>query len=392
MAKRSVRDLDVRGKRVFLRADLNVPLTPEGGAGDDTRIRAILPTLRHLIDAGARVVVASHLGRPKGVDESLRLAPVAAALAALLARPVATAGDCVGPEAVGAVARLGPGEVLLLENLRFHPEEEANDPAFARQLAALADLYVNDAFGAAHRAHASTEGIAHLLPSAAGLLLEREVEFLGRAMERPERPYAAVIGGAKVSSKLTVLRSLLARVDKLIIGGGMANTFLRAEGYEVGASRVEDDLLDEARTVMAEAERRHVRLLLPADLVIADAFDANARTMVVAVKSVHKGWQALDIGPMTAKVYARALQGCRTVVWNGPMGVFEMAPFAQGSIAVARAIAALPDCTTIVGGGETAELAAELGLTFSHVSTGGGAALEFLEGRVLPGIAALPDA
>ncbi len=392
MRKKTVRDIDVRDKRVFVRVDLNVPLTPGGGVADDTRIRAVLPTVRYLIDQGAKVILASHLGRPKGVDEALRLTPVAAALGSLLGRPVAAASDCIGPGAEAAVAQLRPGEVLLLENLRFHPEEEKNDPAFAKQLAALADVYVNDAFGAAHRAHASTEGIARLLPAAAGLLMEREIDFLSRAMENPDRPYAAVIGGAKVASKLVVLRSLLERVDKLLIGGGMANTFVAAEGFDLGASRVETELLDEARRVMEEAARRNVRLVLPADLVIADAFDANARTQIVSVKGVHKGWQALDIGPLTVKTYTRALQGCRTVVWNGPMGVFEMEPFAQGSYAMARAIAALPSCTTIVGGGETAQLAQELGLSFSHVSTGGGATLEFLEGKELPGIAALPDA
>lgn len=394
MRKRTIRDVDPRGQSVLVRVDLNVPLDDAGRVADDTRIRAIVPTVRYLAGRGARVILAAHFGRPKGaVVETMRLAPVVAPLAVALGQPVAYARDCVGPEAEAAVAKLTPGDVLLLENLRFHLGEETNDAAFAKQLASLATLYVNDAFGAAHRAHASTEAITHELPSVAGLLMEQEVDILGRAMESPDRPYAAVIGGAKVSSKLKVLRSLIARVDRLLIGGGMANTFIAAEGFAVGDSKIEGDLLDEARAVMAEAESRGARLMLPADVVVADSFAANARTQIVPVKAIPEGWQVLDIGPQSVSIYTRALQGCRTVLWNGPMGVFEWDAFAQGSLGVGRAIADLPDCTTIVGGGETAQLAQRLhAAKFSHISTGGGATLEFLEGRVLPGVAALPDA
>ncbi|HWO93960.1 MAG TPA: phosphoglycerate kinase [Dehalococcoidia bacterium] len=397
MRKKTVRDLDVRERRVFLRADLNVPLDESGRVADDTRIRAIVPTVRYLSDQRARIIIASHLGRPRGVDESLRLAPLRGPLESILGVPMTYVPDCIGPEVQRAVEQLRPASALLLENLRFHPEEEANDQEFARKLASLADVYLNDAFGAAHRAHASTEAIAHLLPSGAGLLMERELTFLGRVVTSPERPYAAVIGGAKVSSKLGVLQALLDKVDLMIIGGGMANTFMRAEGFDMGGSRIEEDLVQEARAIIEQAERRKVRLLLPTDLVVADAFDADARTQIVGVKDVPAGWQALDIGPKTVEVYSRSLEGCRTVVWNGPMGVFEMPLFAQGSLAVGKAIAELTDCTTIVGGGETAQLAAMLqehypGLQFSHISTGGGATLEFLEGRQLPGVAALMDA
>ena len=378
---------------MLLRVDLNVPLTPTGEVADDTRLRAVAPTIAYLAGEGARIVLLAHLGRPDGrVVEGLRLAPVAKALQAALGRSIYYARECVGPEAEAAVAALEPGEVVLLENVRFHAEEEKNDPAFSRKLAALGDIYVNDGFGVSHRAHASTEGVAHLLPAAAGFLMEKEIEFLSKALENPNRPYAAVVGGAKVSTKLTVLRHLLKMVDRLLIGGGMANTFIKAEGFGVGTSRVEDDLLDEARRIMEEAAERKVMLLLPTDVVIADAFAEGASTRIVPVKAIPEGWQALDIGPQSAEVYRAGLAGCQTVFWNGPMGVFEMAPFAQGSYAVARAIAALPHATTILGGGETAQLAQELGLAYTHVSTGGGATLEFLEGRVLPGIAALPDA
>ncbi len=383
----------MRGKRVLLRVDLNVPLTPGGEVADDTRLRAVAPTIDYLADAGARIVLLAHLGRPEGaVVEGLRLGPVAVALQAVLGRPVGYTRECVGPVAAAAVGALGPGDIVLLENVRFHAAEEKNDPAFCQQLAALGDIYVNDGFGVSHRAHASTEGVAHLLPSAAGFVIEKEIEFLSKAAENPDRPYAAVVGGAKVSTKLTVLRHLLDTVDRLLIGGGMANTFIKAEGFGVGASRVEDDLLEEARRIMEAAAERKVRLLLPTDVVVADAFAEGASSRIVPVKAIPEGWQALDIGPQTAEVYRAGLRGCRTVFWNGPMGVFEMAPFAQGSYAVARAVAALPHCTTILGGGETAQLAQELGLAYTHVSTGGGATLEFLEGRVLPGIAALADA
>jgi phosphoglycerate kinase len=391
MRKQTVRDIDVRGKRVLVRVDFNVPL--EGGRIlDDLRIRAALPTIQYLREQHARVILCSHLGRPKGVTEALRLTPIAARLSELLGAPVATASGCVGPEAERAAAALGEGGVLLLENLRFHPEEEANDPAFARQLAALADVYVNDAFGAAHRAHASTEGVAHHLPAVAGLLMEQEIDYLARVVARPERPLGCVIGGAKVSDKIAVLRHLLDKTDVLVIGGGMANSFLKARGVAVGDSLVEDDQLDTARAIEEEAAQRNVRLLLPVDIVIADRFAADAQARTVAVDGVPDGWRIMDVGPRSVETYAEQLGGCRTIVWNGPLGVAEFPQFAKGSEALARALAGL-DAVTIVGGGETAALVQEAGLAerFDHVSTGGGAFLEFLEGRELPGLAALRD-
>jgi len=391
--KQTVRDIDARGKRALVRVDFNVPM--EGGRIlDDLRLRAALPTIEALRQSGAKVILCSHLGRPKGkVVESLRLAPVAARLSELLGAPVATARDCVGPEAEAAVARLREGDVLLLENLRFHGEEEANDPQFVRQLASLADVYINDAFGTAHRAHASTEGVAHHLPAVAGLLMEKEIDYLGRVVADPQRPLGAVIGGAKISDKMAVLRNLLAKADVLVIGGGMANTFLKAQGLAVGDSLVEDDQLDAARGVSEEAQRRGARLLLPVDVVIADRFAADAESRVVPVAEVPEGWRIMDAGPRSIEAYAEALRGCRTVVWNGPLGVAEFPAFAGGSRALAQALAGL-DAVTIVGGGETAALVAEAGLAtkFDHVSTGGGAFLEFLEGRELPGVAALLDA
>ncbi len=393
MRKQTVRDIDARGKRALVRVDFNVPM--EGGRIlDDLRLRAALPTIEALRQSGAKVILCSHLGRPKGkVVESLRLAPVAARLSELLGAPVATARDCVGPEAEAAVARLREGDVLLLENLRFHGEEEANDPQFVRQLASLADVYINDAFGTAHRAHASTEGVAHHLPAVAGLLMEKEIDYLGRVVADPQRPLGAVIGGAKISDKMAVLRNLLAKADVLVIGGGMANTFLKAQGLAVGDSLVEDDQLDAARGVSEEAQRRGARLLLPVDVVIADRFAADAESRVVPVAEVPEGWRIMDAGPRSIEAYAEALRGCRTVVWNGPLGVAEFPAFAGGSRALAQALAGL-DAVTIVGGGETAALVAEAGLAtkFDHVSTGGGAFLEFLEGRELPGVAALLDA
>jgi len=390
--KQTVRDVDVAGKRALVRVDFNVPLD-DGRILDDLRIRAALPTIQYLRERGAHVILCSHLGRPKGnIVESLRLAPVANRLSELLGAPVASAPDCVGPEAGAAVAGLRAGDVLLLENLRFHPEEEANDPDFARQLAALADVYVNDAFGAAHRAHASTEGVARLLPAVAGLLMEQEIDYLSHVLESPERPLAAIIGGAKISDKMGVLRQLLGRVDLLIIGGGMANTFLKAQGRPVGDSLVEGEQLDAARGVIAEAERRGVRLLLPVDVVVADRFAADAQSLTVPADRVPDGWRIMDVGPQSVAAYAEALRDGKTVVWNGPLGVAEFPQFARGSEALARALAEL-DAVTIVGGGETAALVQEAGLAerFDHVSTGGGAFLEFLEGRELPGVAALRD-
>jgi len=392
MRKQTVRDLDVRGRRVLVRVDFNVPLDGTTIL-DDLRIRAALPTIEYLRERGARVVLCSHLGRPKGkVVESLRLAPVADRLAELLGVPVTTASDCVGPEAEAAVAALSDGDVLLLENLRFHAEETANHPAFAKQLAALADCYVDDAFGAAHRAHASTEGVAHLLPAVAGLLMERELDYLARIVAAPARPLGAVIGGAKVSDKLTVLHALLPRTDVLVIGGGMANTFLKAQGLAVGDSLVEDDQLDSARALIQNCDRYDVELLLPDDVVVADRFEADAEAKTVAADAVEPGWRILDVGPDSVARYVEALAGCKTVVWNGPLGVAEWPRFAEGSVALARALAEL-DAVTIVGGGETVALVREAGLAdrFDHISTGGGAFLEALEGRELPGVAALLD-
>jgi phosphoglycerate kinase len=391
IGKKTVRDIDVRGRRVLVRADLNVPIE-NGVITDDTRIRESLPTIRYLLDHGAQVIVCSHLGRPKGPDPALSLAPVAGRMANLLGQEVLFAEDCVGPKAEAAVQAMGH-HVLLLENLRFHPEEEKNDPEFARQLASLAEIFVNDAFGAAHRAHASTEGVTHYLPAVAGLLMEKEVRYLGALVANPPHPFAAVVGGAKVSSKLPAIQHLLPKVDLLLVGGGMANTFLKAKGYEIGASIVEDDLLDAARAVMRDAESRGVELRLPVDVVVASRFAADAETATVPVDGVPPGYLILDIGPETVRQFADALHRAKAVVWNGPMGVFEMEPFANGSFELARAIAGL-DAVTVVGGGETAAVVAAAGLQdrFTHVSTGGGASLEMLEGKTLPGVAALLDA
>jgi len=392
--KKTVADIDVQGKRVLLRVDFNVPLDPDDGhVLDDTRIRAALPTIEYLRERGARLILCSHLGRPKGVDDSLRLAPVARRLGELLGSPVKTTGDCVGPQVKETAQAVGPGEVLLLENLRFHPEEEANDPDFAQALASLADVYVNDAFGSAHRAHASTAGVAAYLPAVAGFLMEKELTFLGKALASPDRPFAAVIGGAKISTKMGVLENLLAKVDRLLIGGGMACTFLKAEGLEVGQSLVEEAYLETARQIRERASQRGVMLLLSSDVIVGDRFAADARRQQVSVKEIPAGWQIMDIGEKTVEAFVRALVDCKTVLWNGPMGVIEFEAFSQGSYRLAQAIAAL-DATTIVGGGETVAVVERLGLEgkFSHVSTGGGAALEFLEGRELPGVAALADA
>jgi phosphoglycerate kinase len=392
--KKTVRDIDVAGKRVLMRVDYNVPMDASGRILDDKRIKATLPTLDYLRLEGAKVVLVSHLGRPKGErDPRLSLAPVAARLAELMGEPVQTADDCIGTEVQEAVAALADGEVLLLENVRFHPEEEANEEEFAKALASLGDVYVNDAFGVAHRAHASTEGVARLRPAVAGLLMESEIDFLSRAVEDPERPYAAIIGGAKVSSKMAVLEALLERVDKLMLGGGMANTFLKAEGFDVAESLVEDDFIEAAKRIEETAAQRGVKLLLPADVIVAERFEADSPARRVSVKDVPAGWRIMDVGETTIDVYARALADCKTVVWNGPMGVAEMPSFAHGSHRLAGVLAKLEEATTIIGGGETAAVVEAVGMAeeFSHVSTGGGASLEFLEGRELPGVAALQD-
>ncbi|MGI8424704.1 MAG: phosphoglycerate kinase [Chloroflexota bacterium] len=391
--KRSVEDLDVRDKRVLVRVDFNVPIE-NGIIGDDTRVRAALPTIQALRAAGARVILVSHLGRPDGkVVEKLRLAPIARRLEALLRAPVATANDCVGPDAQRAVDRLQPGSVLLLENVRFHAAEESNDPAFAQQLASLADLYVNDAFGTAHRAHASTEGVARHLPSAAGLLMQKEIEVMGKALLRPDRPFAAIVGGKKVSDKIGVLNNLIQRADQVLIGGAMANTFLKAHGLEIGQSYYEDDAIDVATNLVKEARAAGKPLLLPRDVTVATAIDPNALHHVVDVTQVPPAQMIVDIGPRTIAQYVAELRQARTVVWNGPMGVTEIEAFAAGTRAVARALGDL-DGTTIVGGGDSVAALEQAGLAakIDHISTGGGAALEFLEGRDLPGVAALQDA
>jgi len=394
LAKLSVDQLDLAGKRVFLRVDLNVPL--EGGrVAEDTRIRAVVPTIEHCLKAGASLILASHLGRPKGkADPRFSLAPVAARLEDLLGRPVPLLPDCVGPEVEAAAAALKPGDTVLLENLRFHPEEEANDPEFARRLAALADVYVNDAFAAAHRAHASTEGIAHHLhPAAAGLLMARELGALGRIFERPERPVAAVLGGAKVSDKLALVAHLLERVETLLIGGGMAFTFLAALGYGVGRSLLEADRLDETRGILARARSMGVRMRLPVDVVTATGPDSVDGVRTIGVREIPDDLMGLDIGPLTVAQFGGALQGARTVVWNGPMGVFEKPPFAAGTLGVARAVAGCGGFS-VIGGGDTIAAVGQAGVTdrIGYISTAGGAFLEFLEGRTLPGVAALDEA
>lgn len=389
MNKKSVRDISVSGKRVLVRVDFNVPLE-DGRITDDTRIRATVPTIQYLLDKQAKVILASHLGRPKGkVDPQYSLKPAAERLAELLSQPVQLAPDCVGPEVQALVAAMRPGEAILLENLRFHAEEEKNDPAFAAALASLADVFVNDAFGAAHRAHASTEGVAKHLPAVAGFLMQRELDFLGRALADPTRPFVAILGGAKVSDKIAVINNLMGKVDRLLVGGGMANTFLKAQGLFLGDSLVEDDVLEVAYSLLQQAGSK---LMLPVDVVVADAFDANARSQVVAASAVPAGWRVLDIGPLTVEQYTEQLCPAKTVVWNGPMGVFEFPQFAQGTIAIAKALAEL-DAVTIIGGGDSAAAVEAAGVAdkMTHISTGGGASLEFLEGKVLPGVAALLD-
>ncbi|MGY2944942.1 phosphoglycerate kinase [Thermostichus sp. MS-CIW-34] len=412
MAKQTLGSLlssgfDLNGKRVLVRADFNVPLDAQGNITDDTRIRAALPTVQALIQAGAKVILASHLGRPVKKDketgavkvarEGNSLAPVATRLSQLLGQPVAFAPDCIGPEAEAVVNRLENGQVALLENVRFYPEEEDNDPEFARKLASLADLFVNDAFGSAHRAHASTAGVtAYLQPAVAGYLVERELQFLSGAIENPRRPLAAIIGGSKVSTKIGVIERLLEKVDKLLLGGGMIFTFYQAQGIQTGKSLVETDKLDLARSLMEKAKERGVELLLPVDVVVADRFDKDAQAQTVSIHAIPEDWMGLDIGPESIKAFQAALQGCQTVVWNGPMGVFEFDRFAVGTEAIARTLADLTQAgaTTIIGGGDSVAAVEKVGLAdkMTHISTGGGASLELLEGKVLPGIAALTEA
>ncbi|OPY55741.1 MAG: Phosphoglycerate kinase [Pelotomaculum sp. PtaU1.Bin035] len=393
IAKKTVRDLDVAGKRVLVRVDFNVPLDKNGQVADDTRIRAAIPTINYLIEKNAKVILISHLGRPKGkVDEKYRMDPVAGRLSELLGLPVAKVDDCVGEAPQSAVERMQGGGVVLLENVRFHPEEEKNDEKFARRLAELADIFVNDAFGTAHRAHASTEGVAEFLPAVAGFLMENELAMLGKLLAEPERPFAAVMGGAKVSDKIAVISNLLNKVDVLIIGGGMSNTFLKAQGYDTGKSLLEADKVDLAKNLIGEAKSKGVNILLPVDVVVALAAAPDSEQKTVPVDRIPADWMALDIGPESAGHFAGALRTAKTVVWNGPMGVFEMEPFAKGTEALAHALAEI-DATTVIGGGDSVAAVKKAGVVekMTHISTGGGASLEFLEGKQLPGVVALLD-
>lgn len=393
-AKMTVSDLSPRGKRVFCRVDFNVPLDETGRITDDTRIVASLPTIRYLVDQGARVILASHLGRPKAApNPKYSLAPVAPHLAELLGRPVAMATDCIGPDVERMVAAMSDGDILLLENVRFHAGEEKNDPEFSRQLASLGDLYVNDAFGTAHRAHASTEGVARLLaPAAAGFLMEKEIRYLGEALAAPRRPFVAILGGAKVSDKIKVIENLLTKVDTLIIGGGMAYTFLRAQGFEVGSSLVESDKIELAKDLLARSAERGVTVLLPKDHRIASEFKADAASRLCGNTEFPSEWMGLDIGPETIRTFSDAIRQAATVVWNGPMGVFEFPAFSEGTFALARALAD-SQALSIVGGGDSVAAVNQAGLEacMTHISTGGGASLEFLEGKELPGIVALTN-
>jgi phosphoglycerate kinase len=400
VSKKSLASLsaaDISGKRALVRVDFNVPVDDQGNITDDTRIRAALPTIKDLVQKGSKVILASHFGRPKGVDDKLRLTPVAKRLSELLGQEVVKTDDCIGDDVAAKVAALENGQVLLLENVRFYKEEEKNDPEFAQKLAANADFYVNDAFGTAHRAHASTEGVTkYLSPSVAGYLVEKELQYLQGAIEVPQRPLAAIIGGSKVSSKIGVIETLLEKCDKLIIGGGMIFTFYKARGLSVGKSLVEEDKLELAKSLEAKAKERGVALLLPTDVVLADNFAADANSQTVTIEAIPDGWMGLDIGPDSVKVFQAALADCKTVIWNGPMGVFEFDKFAAGTEAIAHTLAEIgkTGAITIIGGGDSVAAVEKVGLAdqMSHISTGGGASLELLEGKVLPGIAALDEA
>ena len=400
MSKKTLANLsssDLSGKRALVRVDFNVPMDNQGNITDDTRIRAALPTIQDLMQKGAKVILASHFGRPKGVDDKLRLTPVGKRLSELLGQEVIKCDDCIGDEVATKVAAMQNGGVLLLENVRFHPEEEKNEPEFAKQLAANADVYVNDAFGTAHRAHASTEGVTHYLsPSVAGYLMEKELQYLQGAIENPQRPLAAIIGGSKVSSKIGVIETLLDKCDKLLLGGGMIFTFYKARGLNVGKSLVEEDKLELAKSLEAKAQERGVDLLLPTDVIVADKFAADANAQTVSVENIPSDGMGLDIGPDSVKTFQNALKDCKSVIWNGPMGVFEFDQFAKGTEAIAYSLADLTKqgATTIIGGGDSVAAVEKVGVAeqMSHISTGGGASLELLEGKELPGIVALDDA
>lgn len=389
MNKKTVKDIDLKRKRVLMRVDFNVPMQ-DGKVTDDKRIRASLPTIKYVLDQGASLILMSHLGRPKGgPDPEFSLRPAAEVLSSLLGSPVKMAPDSVGAEVEALAKELKPGEVLMLENTRFHTGEEKNDLNLARQMATLADIYVNDAFGSAHRAHSSTEGVARFLPAVSGFLMEQELEYLGRAVSNPEHPYVAILGGAKISDKISVVETLLSQADKLIIGGGMANTFLAAKGYNMQDSLVETASIETAKSIM---DKSGDKLLLPVDAVIADKFDADANTQIVDVDKIPAGWRMMDIGPKSIESFKDALRGAKLIVWNGPMGVFEMPKFAEGTFAIARMLAD-SGATTVIGGGDSASAVKKAGVAkqMTHVSTGGGASLEFLEGKELPGVAALMD-
>uniref|UniRef100_UPI00021E7B6E Phosphoglycerate kinase n=1 Tax=Bacillus anthracis TaxID=1392 RepID=UPI00021E7B6E len=393
MNKKSIRDVDLKGKRVFCRVDFNVPMK-EGKITDETRIRAALPTIQYLVEQGAKVILASHLGRPKGqAVEELRLTPVAARLGELLGKDVKKADEAFGPVAQEMVAAMNEGDVLVLENVRFYAGEEKNDAELAKEFAALADIFVNDAFGAAHRAHASTAGIADYLPAVSGLLMEKELEVLGKALSNPERPFAAIIGGAKVKDKIGLIRHLLDKVDNLIIGGGLAYTFVKALGHEIGLSLCEDDKIELAKEFMQLAKEKGVNFYMPVDVVITEEFSETATTKIVGIDSIPSNWEGVDIGPKTREIYADVIKNSKLVVWNGPMGVFEMTPFAEGTKAVGQALADAEGTYSVIGGGDSAAAVEKFGMAdkMSHISTGGGASLEFMEGKELPGVVCLND-
>ena len=393
MNKKSVKDIDVKGKRVFCRVDFNVPMK-DGQVTDETRIRAALPTIQFLSEQGAKVILASHLGRPKGqVVEELRLSPVAKRLSELLGKEVKKTDEAYGDAVKTEIGTMNDGDVLLLENVRFYPGEEKNDAELAKSFAELADVYVNDAFGAAHRAHASTEGIAHHLPAVSGLLMEKELDVLGKALSNPERPFTAIIGGAKVKDKIGVIENLLDKVDNLIIGGGLAYTFVKAQGHEIGKSLLEEDKMDLANSYIAKAKEKGVKFYMPVDVVVADDFSEQANTKVVPIEEIPSDWEALDIGPKTREIYEDVIKNSKLVIWNGPMGVFELDTFANGTKAIAQALADATDTYSVIGGGDSAAAVEKFNLAdkMSHISTGGGASLEFMEGKALPGVVALND-
>ncbi len=394
MNKKSIKDVDIRGKKVLMRADFNVPLSEELKVGDDTRIKAALPTIKYAVENGARLILMSHLGRPKGeVQDSMRLTPVGDRLSELLGKPVTKLDECVGDGVKKACSEMKDGDVILLENLRFHKEETKNDPGFAEKLASPGEIYVNDAFGTAHRAHASTEGVTKFLKTAvAGFLMAREIEYFEKALSEPEKPFVAILGGAKVSDKISVIENLLDKVDSILIGGGMAYTFIKAEGKEIGSSKLEEDKIETAKSLREKAKEKNVKILLPIDHLIADKVDASSNTRVVD-EAIPQNWMAVDIGPKTVDEFKKELREAKTIMWNGPLGIFEISKFARGTEDIAKYIAALSKSTTIIGGGDTASAISKFGLSdkMSHISTGGGASLEYMEGKDLPGIAALND-